>query len=192
MTKPPQACLIFCFAALFSLTAFGQDANDVKPSTDAQGFKEFSARVDQYVRLHNRVEKSLPNLKKSASSEAIAEHERSLAVNIQASRKSARVGDIFAPDVATAFVDAIAREFRGSMARNASATIQQGAPIQGVHLTVNQPYPKTLPYTSVPPTLLLKLPQLPGQVEYRLVDHDLVLLDVKANLVVDILRGALP
>lgn len=70
--------------------------------------------------------------------------------------------------------------------------MQQGAPIQNVRLNVNQPYPKTLPYTSVPPTLLLKLPKLPGEVEYRIVDHDLVLLDVKANLVVDILRQALP
>jgi hypothetical protein len=146
MTKPTQTCLIFCFAALLSLTAFGQDANEVKPSPkDAQGLKEFSARVD-----------------------------------------------IFTPDAAEAFVDAIAREFRGSMARNARATIQHGAPIRNVHLAVNQLYPKTLPYTSVPPTLLLKLPQLPGEVEYRIVDHDLVLLDVKANLVVDILRGALP
>jgi hypothetical protein len=193
MTKPTQACLILCFAALLLLTAFGQDANEVKPSPkDAQGFKEFSAGVDQYVRLHNRVEKSLPKLKKSASSEAIAEHERSLAVNIQDTRKNARVGDVFTPDAAEAFVDAIAREFRGSMARNARATIQQGAPIRNVHLAVNQLYPKTLPYTSVPPTMLLKLPQLPGEVEYRIVDHDLVLLDVKANLVVDILRGALP
>lgn len=193
MTKRTQTYVICCFAALFSFTAFGQDANQMKPSPkDAQGFKEFSARAQEYVRLHDRAEGTLPKLKNSATSQAIAEHERSLAVKIQQTRSDARMGDIFTPDASEAFVDAIAREFRGSEAQNARATIQQGEPIKNVRLEVNEAYPKTLPYTSVPPTLLLKLPKLPGELEYRIVDHDLVLQDVKANLVVDILRQALP
>ncbi|HEV2206657.1 MAG TPA: hypothetical protein VGR36_08955 [Candidatus Acidoferrales bacterium] len=193
MTKRTQGYLVLCFAVLFSFTAFGQDANEAKPSPkDAQGFKEFSARVQEYVRLHDRIEKTLPKLKNSASSQDIADHERALAAKIREARSGARVGDIFTHDASEAFVDAIAAEFHGPTGRSARATIQQGEPIKNVDLEVNQMYPKALPYTSVPPTLLLKLPKLPGEVEYRIVDHDLLLLDVKANLVVDILREALP
>lgn len=193
MTKPKQAYLVVCLAALFSFGAFGQDANEPKLSPkDVQGFKEFSARVQEYARLHDRIEKTLPKLKNFSSSEAIADHERSLAVKIREARGNARVGDIFTPNAAEAFVDAIAAEFHGPAGRNARATIQEGEPIKNVDLEVNQVYPKTLPYTSVPPTLLLKLPKLPSEVQYRIVDHDVVLLDVKANMVVDVLREALP
>ena len=63
----------------------------------------------------------------------------------------------------------------------------QGDPVKAVRLRVNQPYPDGVPYTTVPPTLLLRLPKLPDEVAYRIVDRDLVLLDVKANLVVDLI-----
>ena len=42
------------------------------------------------------------------------------------------------------------------------------------------------------PALRAVLPALPDELRYRFVDRDLVLLDVHADLVVDILRDALP
>lgn len=66
------------------------------------------------------------------------------------------------------------------------------APLKKVHLHVNEIYPKSIPYTSVPPTMLQNLPKLPEEVAYRAVSSDLVLLDVKANLVVDYLSGVIP
>jgi hypothetical protein len=89
-------------------------------------------------------------------------------------------------------VKAISSEFQGPQAPHAKATIKQGAPLKEVHLHVNEIYPESIPYTSVPPTMLQKLPKLPEEVAYRAVSSDLVLLDVKANLVVDYLRGVLP
>ena len=41
-----------------------------------------------------------------------------------------------------------------------------------------------------PPVLLL--PTLPADLEYRLVGRNLALIDVRANIVVDVLRGAVP
>jgi hypothetical protein len=49
-----------------------------------------------------------------------------------------------------------------------------------------------VPFTTVPPTLLLKFPKLPDQVTYRIVGHDLILLDSEANLVVDTIPGSIP
>jgi hypothetical protein len=40
--------------------------------------------------------------------------------------------------------------------------------------------------------LLWKLPDLPPELEYRLVGSSLILPDVKANLIVDILRDVVP
>jgi hypothetical protein len=41
------------------------------------------------------------------------------------------------------------------------------------------------------PALLLELPPLPEDLQYRIVDDDLVLIDIRADLVLDILDDAL-
>lgn len=171
--------------------ARGQQAAKTAPE-DTAGFKEFSANVRRYVALHKRLEKPLPKLNNYASPESIASHQQALAKKIQAARGNARDHDIFSPEAAKAFRDAIDREFHGPQARNARATIQQGAPLKDVRVEVNQIYPRGLPYTSVPPTLLLKFPKLPEELAYRIVDRDLLVLDLKANLVVDVLKEVLP
>jgi hypothetical protein len=45
------------------------------------------------------------------------------------------------------------------------------------------------PLTTVPPTLLLPLPQLPAGVAYRIIGHDFVLEDTEAGLIVDFIPG---
>jgi len=58
---------------------------------------------------------------------------------------------------------------------------------------VNEPYPDGVPFTTVPPSLLLEFPKLPEQVvTYRIVGHDLILLDVDANLVLDRIPEIIP
>ena len=42
------------------------------------------------------------------------------------------------------------------------------------------------------PALLRALPALPPELEYRIVETDLILIDLHANLVVDILENAMP
>ena len=180
-------------AAIFALRGSAQTAStNIQAQQDQAGFKEFSSRAQQYTKLHKRLEQSLPQLKITDQPELIAAHQQALAKKISEARPDARPGNIFAPRAKDAFQRAIAREFKGSEATNALATIQQGAPVKEVQLQVNQVYPEGLPYTSVPPTLLLKFPRLPDELGYRIVDKDLVLLDVKANLVVDLMAKAIP
>ncbi len=57
---------------------------------------------------------------------------------------------------------------------------------------MNEPYPDGVPHTTLPPTLLLKFPQLPDQVAYRIVVRDLILLDAEANLVIDRIPDIFP
>jgi hypothetical protein len=63
---------------------------------------------------------------------------------------------------------------------------------QSVPLRVNYPYPVSAELTEMPPTLLLKLPQLPRELRYRFVGHHMLLVDRDSNLIVDYMAGALP
>jgi hypothetical protein len=58
-------------------------------------------------------------------------------------------------------------------------------------LKVNSRYPATAPLPTVPPNLLVRLPQLPEELEYRIVNRDLILRDVNANLIVDFIPSAI-
>src|ERR1700730_4661628 len=169
-----------------------QAAQNAPPELKSPGFQEFSDRVQKYVQLHRSVESAVPKLKATNEPELIAAHQKILARKIKAARAHAKGGDIFTSAAKQDFLKAISSEFQGPQAPHAKATIKQGAPLNKVHLHVNEIYPEPIPYTSVPPTMLQKLPKLPEEVAYRAVSSDLVLLDVKANLVVDYLPGILP
>ncbi len=189
----PSLLLTAFLASGWALTSQGQGTPaDKEQAEDAAGFKEFSDRVQGYVQLHKSVEATLPPLKPTDLPEMIAAHQQALARKIREARPRAQRGDVFTSKATEAFRHAIRSEFQGSHAPHVRATIRQGDPVKEVHLRVNQVYPKAVPYTTVPPTLLLKLPKLPAEVVYRIAGRDLVLLDDKANLVVDLIPEVIP
>jgi len=169
-----------------------QPPQNPPPDLKSPGFQEFSDRVQKYIQLHKSIEATVPKLKATNEPELIAAHQKILARKIKAARLHAKRGDVFTPAAKEDFLKAISSEFQGPQAPHAKATIKQGAPLKKVHLHVNEIYPESIPYTSVPPTMLQNLPKLPEEVAYRVVSSDLVLLDVKANLVVDYLPGVIP
>ncbi len=169
-----------------------QPAQNPPADLKSPGFQEFSDRVQKYVQLHKSVEATVPKLKATNEPELIVAHQKILARKIKAARAQAKRGDIFTSAAKEDFLKAMSSEFQGPQAPHAKATIKQGAPLKKVHLHVNEIYPESIPYTSVPPTMLQKIPKLPDELAYRAVSSDLVLLDVKANLVVDYLPGVIP
>jgi hypothetical protein len=182
-------CLVTAEADLGRGQAAVPTSNEAK---NAAGFKEFMGRVQAYVDLHKSIEASLPALKPTDQPEKIANHQQTLAQKIREARRHARRGDIFSEEVRKAFRQAVREEFGGPHGHGARTTIRQGEPLKTVHLHVNETYPDGVPYTTVPPTLLLKFPKLPDQVAYRIVVRDLVLLDVEANLVIDRIPDIFP
>jgi len=184
--------------ALFSMrgpAASAQNAPVVPPKEDtrnAEGFKELLDRVHAYVALHKKVNASLPALKPTPLPEMIAAHQQALARKIREARSTAEGGDIFTARAKEAFRRVVRDEFAGPHGHGARTTIRQGDPLKEVHLRANQPYPDGVPFTTVPPTLLLKFPRLPDEVAYRIVGRDLILLDVEANLVIDCVVGIFP
>jgi hypothetical protein len=157
------------------------------PKAENPTFGDFSQRVDQYLKLR----KALPNERTTKRQEQIVDRRRSLADAIRESRAGAKHGDIFTPEISEQFVRVIRGTIEGPSAASVRKTIRQGEPVAGVHLTVNASYPEHLPRTTVPPTLLLRLPVLPEKIAYRIVGHDFVLQDTEARLVIDFIPGAL-
>jgi hypothetical protein len=180
-------CLAFS-PDVIKVELFGENP---KVNQSARTLQEFSNLVQAYVTLHRKQESSLPPLKQTPESAKIVEHQQLLASKIRSARANAAEGEIFTADVRKAFLPIVRRHFQGPYARPAQLTIRQGNPVK-LHLNINESYPEGLPWTTVPPSLLQNLPRLPHEVEYRIVDRDLIVWDVKANLVVDILRQAIP
>ena len=159
-------------------------------ASDTRGFQEFRGRVEAYEKLHKEAEKSLPKLKKKDKAEAIAARQEALVNKIRELRSNARQGDIFTPGAAEAITRTIKAVFAGPESREVRKTIQAGEPLKGFEVQVNQRYPDNMPFTTVPPTLLRKLPELPDEVVYRILGPSLLLIDRKANMIVDFIPNA--
>jgi hypothetical protein len=172
----------------------GQDAAPNREQRDdAAGFKEFTGRMEEYLKLSQTIEKKLPAMKsKEELPEMITAHQQALARKLREARPHAKPGDIFAGATREAFRHVIRSVFQDPQTATARATIRQRDTAKGVRLQVNGIYPDAVAETAFPSTLLQKLPTLPDDLAYRIVGRDLVLVDKKANLVVDLLHEALP
>lgn len=158
---------------------------------DAKTQAAFLERVQDYLELRSQEEAKLPRLGDNARPEEIAAHQKRLYEAVRGARRAARPGDVFTPPIRALIRRLLAGAERGSGAAPRQA-VQDENP-GAVKLEVNGPYPTSLPLPTVPPQFLQALPKLPGeQLEYRFVGRRLILLDAKANLIVDYMERALP
>ena len=157
------------------------------PSTPV---REFSMRVISYLEARKHESGTLPKPTKSATK--LEESRQQIRARVQANRADAKQGNIFGGDVGAYFRTQISSVVKGPEGTRVMASLRRSEPVKPIALHVNQPYPNGLPLQSMPPTLLQKLPKLPKELEYRIVGHNLVLLDTEPNLVVDVLSNAIP
>jgi hypothetical protein len=107
-------------------------------------------------------------------------------------RGAARQGGIFTPDVTDDFEAIIKKAFSGKEGRNMRRTIRESDFITPIVLRVNDVYPEGIAMTTMPPTLLARLPVLPKELVYRIIGGALVLLDIRSNVIVDFIPDAIP
>ena len=185
--------LVLSLCMVASRMLAGQGAAPTKEQADdAAGFKEFSSRLQAYLKVQKTVESSLPALKSTDLPELITAYEQALAREIREARPHAKAGDIFTPAAREAFRHASRAALEGPHSANSRAYMQPGAPTPSMRLAVNGIYPDTEPITALPPELLAAFPPLPAEVAYRVVGRTLIVIDVKSQLVVDIARLILP
>jgi hypothetical protein len=176
-------------------------------NTQDDVIKDFNDRVERYWDIHKKAESAAPEInKKKEDPSAILAHENALAAAIRAARMNAAEGDIFTAPVQKVFLTLIAQDFSSGRGKTAREIILgEGNPKHPddegdskhpeqrarVVLAVNAKYPSSAPLSTVPPSVLLKLPKLPEGLQYRFVGRHLILFDSKANLIIDILRNAI-
>ena len=151
----------------------------------------FRSRVDAYAALHRRLEEPLPPLTPTSNPLRTYVVRQLLANAIRKARAGAQQGDIFSPSISLVFRAIIAKAFDGRDVDALLADLYDEHPgLHGVRPAVNEPLPAGATH-EMPSLLLQALPALPEDLEYRIVDRDLVLWDIHANLVVDFVPRAL-
>lgn len=161
----------------------------IAQKADSSAVKEFQARIESYLSA-----KKKQNIAKKPTDSPgkLAQEKQQTAEKIRESRPEAQRGDIFTPTVTTYFKQQIEGTLRGPDGGKVRASLRHAEPLPNVQLRVNAKYPRNLPLQSTPPTLLMNLPPLPKELQYRIVGSTLVLYDMSSGLVVDFIPGAIP
>jgi hypothetical protein len=198
LMKKLSACavaLTFCVAApTAAQTPAGQkqDAQTGLSAKDKGTVAAFEQRVKEYLRLREQVEGRIPKLSKDATPEQIEAHKTAFQERVRAARAGAQPGQLFTPDIANFIRATIKDEFKGKERQELRKDVLVEAENKTVPVRVNYPYPETQELLEMPPTLLLRLPQLPKQVKYRFVGRNMLLTDRENGLIIDYMTDALP
>jgi hypothetical protein len=174
---------------------------------DSELLDEFHAKIQEYVRLRQAAVRAVPPLPPEATAEQIAARQKALTAAILEFRRQARQGEIFTPQIEAAFRRLFKESFEAPGGQALVESIRDGNPkAEGVprptnpaqevkmpiKLGVNAVYPDGAPFSSVPPSLLLKIPALPDEVRYRFVGRALIARDTEANVILDFIRDIVP
>ena len=196
MTRPivrvaGVALLVGGAAVSAAWTPRAQSGQPPRVNQDARIMADFQKRVKEYTDLHKKLENTIPSLPKEATPEQIDQHQRALAGLIERARSHAQAGDIFTRETRALFRRHLIGVFGAPGGRELKASILDENPGR-IRLTVNSRYPDTIPLSTVPTQVLAALPPLPPELEYRFVGDRLILLDVHAHVIVDLIDQALP
>ncbi len=154
---------------------------------DVRAIVSFQRAADEYAFLHRRIEREQPPIEIGSDAETLNRAIESMAAALRAARPDAREGDLFAPPVRgllRAKIGAALNRSGLGVADLVPAMEETDSPVVRVHGAM--PWKNA---ADMPPTVLAALPELPPELQYRFVGGDLVLVDVHASLIVDILRA---
>jgi hypothetical protein len=157
---------------------------------DALVQQDFQKRIAAYLTLRANAVKGIGPLKPTSNPAEIKAGQEALAGRIATARSDAKPGDIFTPEIRERFRELLAPHLTGEDGRDAKAIVKDDAPA-AVPFKVNESYPEGKSLPTVPAKLLVNLPPLPKQVEYRIIGKHLILRDTEANLIVDYMLNAI-
>jgi hypothetical protein len=200
------SCVLLALSACASMRGNAKVAPPQDVEMDPKALDKFQHEVEEYVELHQELLKRVPNVTAHSTAEEIAAHRKKMTDAIRAERAAEKQGAIFKPKVARAFLELLGKEIAGSEGPAMLEEIRSGNPkVEGtptqsnptrevhsrVPLAVNAVYPPEAPASSVPPSLLLKMPPLPDQVKYGFVGRALILRDTEAGVILDFIPDAI-
>ena len=164
----------------------------VSPIDEAEALEEFQEEIDEYVELRHKLESQLPSLPTQAAPEQAHAHAIALGDLIISARQRAKQGDIFFSQIDRLIREREQSVFARPEGAQYKATIQDEQSERNVAARVNQRYPDDLPLSAVPASVLVSLPLLPPELQYRFLRRHLILIDIGARIIVDYLPDVLP
>ena len=157
-------------------------------TTEERTIAEFDASVEAYVRLHRHFVRALP-MTRVGDQEGWSVSDE-LRAALVAARPLARQGGFFTPRVTDVFRSRIDRALLLNAVAPPPAALYE--PLLGEPSpSVNEQFPRVLRSVEWP-ALAGVLPVIPAELAYAFWGRDLVLIDVSADLVIDVLPDALP
>ena len=181
---------IMLSASVFAATPMAGQKAGAGVNADAATQQEFKKRIDAYIALRSDAVKDVGTLKPTTDPGEIRAGQSALAQRIAIARANAKPGDIFTPEIRQRFRELLAPRLKGEDGRDARQIVNDDAPT-AVPFKVNAAYPEGKPLPTVPAQILLNLPPLPKQVEYRIIGKHLILRDTEANLILDFMLNAI-
>jgi hypothetical protein len=187
---PSLTVLLLAMSLLGASTALAQQG----PSQD-DGIAAFVHAVEEYALMHRRVSAHLPPFEVTSSADTIRHAIEARAAAIRAERRGAKGGDLFNPMVQATIRARINQALRSRGLTAADVLEEERADgaqsdMKKKKLKVNDNCSWSSA-TAMLACVLEALPPLPPELAYRMAGADLVLIDVGASLVVDILPSAL-
>ena len=156
----------------------------------AKTITDFQERVKAYLAAQRKISTDIARLPDKATPEQIDKRQRELGALIMAARKGIKPGDIFGPEMSALVRRSFAPLFKGPEgAKLRAAIFEEPHPVVPA---VNVRYPDAVPLSTMPPDIMRLLPSLDPALEYRFIGRHLILLDVEAHLIIDVLDNAIP
>ena len=179
-------------AAALMLAAVGV-SHAQAPTEPTPEVSTFLAATRDYAALHRRLEAAVGRIDVDSSVESINRSTEALAAAIRSERHDARQGDLFTPALAhelRARVDGALRENNFHPGQIHANEATEGIDPATVRLHVNDRFPWALA-SMMFPCVIAALPPLPPELQYRIVGDALLLIDVHAGVIVDVLPNVL-
>jgi len=153
----------------------------------------FMKRLDAYMEIHNDVERRLAGQWVFDDPEDLFDAMRGMQSGIRAARPDARPGAVVTPEVSALIRARLAQRLVvcNYPVEDVLEFINEERPPGVPEPRINEPFPWSVG-SAMWPTLLAALPPLPSELQYRFFDRDLVVIDIHADLVVDVMKNALP
>lgn len=185
---------VVLLTAVLCVSSASQTPAPKSPEVNADSvvLTDFEKQVKEYVKLHKKAEAGLPPSKPTDSPGKLNERRRLLAARIETARHGIKQGALFSPQVSQLFKRLISMAYQASGPEKVGTSLRHDEPVHDVPMKINGPYPEQVPLQTTPPSILLNLPPLPKELDYRIVGQNLVLRDTGANIIVDYIAGAIP
>jgi 3-dehydroquinate dehydratase len=188
-----RAMILKSLAGLVALFTIGAaEFRDVEQYRSDIAIDQFNQQIAVYDAIHRRASSEVA-MRISADPAAIADASHALAEAIRMARRHALRGDVFSVEASAAIRHRIdlSLQAHGLRAMDVIDALTRDTSMPAAVLNVNSRFDWR--YGALMPAALLEvLPALPESVQYRLVGGALVLIDIDADLVVDVLPDALP